>query len=121
LPFYNLIKTKKIYKRRLREEFSFMPLQALDLLDKLLELDPSKRITAEEALKCAWLINIKPLLVQPPKFPLDQDCHEMWSKELKKKRKSSTNMDGSNTSSTVVNTTNLLNFSSTSTGPGSAR
>lgn len=123
LPFYETFKTKKVYKRRLREDFSFLPPPALDLLDKMLELDPSKRIVAEEALKSTWLEHIDPKQIEPPRFPLDQDCHEMWSKELKKKRKLSQNqtdsgngVNGSNILS--VNTSNLLNLdSSHSTQP----
>ena len=67
LPFYHSFKPKKIYKRRLREDFIFMPPPTLDLLDQMLELDPSKRICAEDALKCQWLSNIAPTSILPPK------------------------------------------------------
>jgi len=60
LPLWHTLKPKKPHRRRLREEFSFMPSTALDVLDKMLELDPEKRITAEDALKSAWLKNICP-------------------------------------------------------------
>ncbi|CAF0869134.1 unnamed protein product [Brachionus calyciflorus] len=99
LPFYDTIQQKKIYKRRVRDEYSFMPSQALDLLDQMLELDPSKRISADAALKSPFLINIKPLHIQPPKFPLNQDCHEMWSKELKKRKRTSYDHQSSQSSS----------------------
>ncbi|XP_074598158.1 cyclin-dependent kinase 12 isoform X2 [Brevipalpus obovatus] len=82
LPLWNQFKPKKIYRRRLREDFSFMPKAALELLDAMLCLDPSKRITAEEAMKCEWL---RTSTMSAPSLPHWQDCHEMWSKQRRKK------------------------------------
>lgn len=61
LPLFNTLLGKKPYRRRLREDFDKnMPDSALDLFDKMLTLDPEKRITADEALKSQWLKNIEP-------------------------------------------------------------
>lgn len=60
LPHFHTLKAKKQHRRRVRDEFMFMPPHALDLLDKMLELDPDRRITAEDALKSNWLRNIHP-------------------------------------------------------------
>lgn len=60
LPHFNTLQAKKQYRRRLREEFAYMPDSALDLFDKMLTLDPEKRITADDALKSQWLKNIEP-------------------------------------------------------------
>ncbi|XP_022920199.1 cyclin-dependent kinase 12 [Onthophagus taurus] len=84
LPLFHTLKPKKIHRRRIRDEFIMMPSSALDLLDKMLELDPEKRITAEDALKSNWLKNINPEQISAPELPTWQDCHELWSKKRKR-------------------------------------
>ncbi|KAK0419271.1 hypothetical protein QR680_014053 [Steinernema hermaphroditum] len=72
--------------RRLKQEFNFLPDDALDLLDKMLVLDPFKRFKAKDALQHKWLIDIDPERIQPPAMPEHQDCHEMWSKKNRRSR-----------------------------------
>ncbi|XP_019773202.2 cyclin-dependent kinase 12 isoform X1 [Dendroctonus ponderosae] len=84
LPLFHALKPNKLHRRKLREDFVFMPTPALDLLDKMLELDPDRRITAEDALKSSWLKTINPDQIQAPELPTWQDCHELWSKKRKR-------------------------------------
>nr|CAB3229390.1 cyclin-dependent kinase 12 [Phallusia mammillata] len=87
LPHFHTMKPKRQYRRKLREEFAFLPTLAIDLLDQMLTLDPSKRFTAEEAINCPWLKNVDTTNMSMPDFPHWQDCHEMWSKKRRKEMK----------------------------------
>ncbi|CAG4982815.1 unnamed protein product [Colias eurytheme] len=87
LPLWHTLRPKRFHKRCVREHFAFMPAPALHLLDRMLELDPDRRITAEEALKSQWLKSVVPDQMPAPELPTWQDCHELWSKQRRRQQR----------------------------------
>lgn len=67
-------------------------------MDKLLQMDPNKRPSASVALNHPWLINVHPDRIQPPMLPINQDCHEMWSKKMRSYRNKSNNSNAASSS-----------------------
>ncbi len=59
LPMFQKFKFKEQHRRKLKEELTgTIPEIPLDLLDRLLTLDPGKRLTANEALEHPFLAGI---------------------------------------------------------------
>ncbi|VDK59804.1 unnamed protein product, partial [Cylicostephanus goldi] len=89
MPLYGTLRSKRQYVRCLREEFSqIMPSGAIDLMDKMLLLDPKRRISAKDAISHYWIKNFDYTTVPPLRLPQHQDCHELWSKKQRKERRS---------------------------------
>lgn len=89
LPYWKFISQKKLHSRKLTNQYEFIGNDALVLLDHMLTLDPSKRITAEDALKSTWLANINSQA--RISVPTWQDCHELWSRKQQNRSTSRNN------------------------------
>jgi len=78
-PYYNSFKhTPK--QRVLRHLFKDFPYDALELVDKLLNLNPNNRLNAEECLEHKFWVDNSPMeQITWPQYP---DLHEL---QLKKK------------------------------------
>uniref|UniRef100_A0A2K5QZH7 Cyclin-dependent kinase 12 n=1 Tax=Cebus imitator TaxID=2715852 RepID=A0A2K5QZH7_CEBIM len=74
LPYFNTMKPKKQYRRRLREEFSFHCLPILILCSSIHSLLHSHTYF--------------PFALSFSSLPHWQDCHELWSKKRRRQRQS---------------------------------
>lgn len=86
LSGWNVLQPKKQYPRSVIDKFKTTPFgthAAVDLLDRMLDLNPATRITMDQALKHDWFSK-KPLASLPSNLPL-HTCNELQAK-LKRKQ-----------------------------------
>ncbi|KAL4303628.1 hypothetical protein GQ457_10G009390 [Hibiscus cannabinus] len=82
IPWYNNFKPTRPMKRRLREVFRHFDRHALELLERMLTLDPSHRMCAKDALDAEYFWT-DPLPCDPKSLPKYESSHEF---QIKKKR-----------------------------------
>ena len=80
LPEYRLVGSLEPCRRRLREEYRALDSLALDLLDRLLTLDPRARVTAAAAIHDVG-VETEPLPAKPGTMPRCRSTHELTSKQ----------------------------------------
>lgn len=92
LPMYESLKPPQSIPRKLKQKLgniaterrSFFCPAALDLLDRLLTLDPEKRISASEALDSDYFWT-DPMPTPKEKLPKYPNCYEWTKKKLQRK------------------------------------
>jgi len=91
LPLYKTFKPQSVYRRVLREQFKTFTPEALDLIEKLLTLDPKKRISASEALDSEYFWTA-PLPCDPSEIPAYPTSHEFQAKKRRAQQSSDDSM-----------------------------
>ncbi|KNA18765.1 hypothetical protein SOVF_067640 [Spinacia oleracea] len=87
IRWYNNFKPARPMRRRLREVLRHFDSHALDLLDKMLILDPSKRISANDALAAEYF-QMEPLPCDPKSLPKYEASHEFQTKKKRQMQRS---------------------------------
>ncbi|KAA8546812.1 hypothetical protein F0562_003264 [Nyssa sinensis] len=86
IPWYNKFKPTRPMKRRVREVFRHFDRHALDLLERMLTLDPSQRISAKDALDAEYFWN-DPLPCDPKSLPKYESSHEFQTKKKRQQQR----------------------------------
>ncbi|XP_052620323.1 cyclin-dependent kinase C-2 [Lactuca sativa] len=86
IPWYNNFKPTRPIKRRLRDVFRHFDRNALELLEKMLTLDPSQRISAKDALDAEYFW-IDPLPCDPKSLPKYESSHEFQTKKKRQQQR----------------------------------
>lgn len=87
LPQNFVLKLSRVPKKPLKDRFTHIDRDALDLLEKLLVFDPSLRLTAEEALAHPYLqqfscVEDEPIVLQP--FHIEYEVDDLSPKVARK-------------------------------------
>ncbi|KAK9692248.1 hypothetical protein RND81_09G251500 [Saponaria officinalis] len=86
LPWYNNFKPNRPIKKRLREYFRHFDRHALELLEKMLTLDPAQRISAKDALDADYFW-ADPLPCDPKSLPKYEASHEFQTKKKRQQQR----------------------------------
>ncbi|KAG6771090.1 hypothetical protein POTOM_022436 [Populus tomentosa] len=86
IPWYNNLKPTRPMKRRLREVFRHFDRNALELLERMLTLDPSERISAKDALDAEYFWT-DPLPCNPKSLPKYEASHEFQTKKKRQQQR----------------------------------
>jgi len=90
LPWFHMFKPEKPHRRRLLEHLSRAPLDVQDLCDKLLALDPAKRLRADAAILHDFFFN-EPQPVAPKEQY--ESSHEYQTKKRRQELRAKTEAD----------------------------
>ncbi|CAN1249649.1 Cyclin-dependent kinase C-2 [Linum perenne] len=85
-PWYNNLKPTRPMKKRLREVFRHFDRHALDLLEKMINLDPAQRISAKDALDAEYFWT-DPLPCDPKSLPKYEASHEFQTKKKRQQQR----------------------------------
>ncbi|XP_044504881.1 cyclin-dependent kinase C-2-like isoform X2 [Mangifera indica] len=86
MPWYNNFKPTRPMKRRVREVFRHFDRHALELLEKMLTLDPVQRISAKDALDAEYFWT-DPLPCDPKSLPKYESSHEFQTKKKRQQQR----------------------------------
>ncbi|PSS26579.1 Cyclin-dependent kinase [Actinidia chinensis var. chinensis] len=86
IPWYNKFKPARQMNKHLREVFRNFDRHALDLLEKMLILDPSQRISAKDALDAEYFWT-DPLPCDPKSLPKYESSHEFQTKKKRQQQR----------------------------------
>ncbi|VAH18785.1 unnamed protein product [Triticum turgidum subsp. durum] len=86
MPWYNNLKPPRQLKRHVKDAFKHFDFHALDLLERMLTLDPSKRISANEALDSEYFWT-DPLPCDPKSLPKYEASHEYQTKKRRQQQR----------------------------------
>ncbi|WVQ72973.1 hypothetical protein IAR50_002536 [Cryptococcus sp. DSM 104548] len=88
LPWYELVKPKEVVGSKFRSSFAkWLSPAGLDLVEGLLFYDPSKRLSADSALKTPYFTSEDPPMEKPTQLEGMGEHHEMTAKAEKRRRR----------------------------------
>ncbi|XP_059641472.1 cyclin-dependent kinase C-1-like isoform X2 [Cornus florida] len=91
IPWYNKFKPTRPMKRRVREVFRGFDRHALELLERMLSLDPSQRMSAKDALDAEYFWT-EPLPCDPKSLPKYESSHEFQTKKRRQQQRQNEEM-----------------------------